>query len=267
MEATTVTAIADLVQRSQALISGLDGRMHALVPNGMTLKEILPADWDPKLIRIKAAAVMHDQASFVSYANRYKSDATRMFAEPGFINGGRPTIAAIFDYHEKDEPHHAAHVASYSPRYSEQWLRWQKNCSATLRQVEFAEMIEECRTDILEPAAAALLDIVRAFKATKKTEFDSVTYQQNGDTLLHYSEKTEQQGGMKMPETLKLCIPVFFRGPRYEVPVFIRYRVGNGGIAFNLKLDRPDRIEDDAFQQITAGIAEGTAIEVYMGKP
>ena len=81
------------------------------------------------------------------------------------LNSKTPTIKAVLDYHDPNEggatsdpvPGRTHHIATYSPRHSEQWSRWCAACSGPLRQVEFAELIEECREDIREPSAAAMI--------------------------------------------------------------------------------------------------------------
>jgi len=266
---TNITA--DVLERivhlaARSLLDDPDGRRHAIIPTGYKIESILPVDWNPPLLRTTAAPAMHDLDSFIAYCKRYQTPATRFFAEPGFISGGRPTVTCIIDYHEADKAQHGAHVVTYAPRYSEQWKRWTAICANAIKQAEFAEFVEENRGDIAEPAAAQMLDIISTFKASKKTDFDSLVYQRNGDVMLAYSEKTEEKGSVKMPEKLMLGIPVYFRSDRYAVPVLIRYRVGNGGVVFQLKVDRADVIEDEAFSVLTKKITEATGIEVYLGR-
>lgn len=262
-----VRALVDIGRREAPTITRPDGGIVALVPDGTKTIPIDPLE--PALPRIRQHVRLHDRDSFVAYVNRYKSDKTRIFAEPGFLAAdGRAIVSAVIDYHEKESPEHGAHVAHYAPRYSEQWERWQTACREPLRQAEFAEFIEEAREDIRDPEAARLLDIVRTFKANKKVEFDSLMYQPNGSVELFYDEKVHQQAGTsgELPERMTLGIPVYFRGILYAVPVFVRYRVGQGAVVFQLKVDRPDVIEDEAFQELTSQISEATEIEVYLGR-
>ena len=240
-----------------------NGGKIIFVPEGYRAEKVNPLD-EP-LTRIKQGVTFHDRDSFVNYVNRFKSDATRLFAEPGFLSPHGAAVTAVLDYHQPGQPDYAVHVATYKPRYSEQWKTWGQAASGTLRQAEFAEFIEENRADVSAPEAAVLLDIIRTFKASRKIEFDSVVYQPNGDVKLAYEDKT-QQGTSTLPEQMQLGIPVYFRGTRYAVPVFIRYKVGGGAVQFQLKLDRPDVIEDEAFSELTDDIATKTSIEVYIGR-
>lgn len=262
----SINAIAALAARHREAIPTPDGGSAILVPDGYDLKTIPPLD--VPLTRIRQSLVFHDLPSFTSYVNTFtQSERTRIFAEPGFLAGGQAKVTAVLDYHTPDHPDHGTHIATYSPRYSDQWQLWKRVCGPEHKQAAFAELIEEARADIRAPEAANLLDIVRTFKANKKTEFDSVVYQPNGSVLLNYSEQVAQTGTSgALPETMTLGIPVYFRGTIYAVPLFVRYRVGNGGVAFQLKLDRADVIEDAAFSEVAKIIFEVTGIEVYMGR-
>lgn len=265
--AETVKALVDLGRQGSPAQEKPDGGFVLVVPTDARVHDIPPLE--PKLTRVRQHVTLHDSDSFVSYVNRYKSEKTRLFAEPGFLaSGGKARITAAIDYHLPDGPEHVVHLATYAPRYSEQWERWHKACEEPFRQAEFAEFIEETRADIREPSAAQLLDIVRTFKASKKAEFDSLTYQPNGSVKLVYDERVTQQTGSsgELPEQMTLGIPVYFRGTIYAVPVFVRYRVVQAAVVFQLKLDRADVIEDEAFGELTDAIAKATEIEVYLGR-
>lgn len=241
-----------------------DGSKMVIVPENYRAEIVEPA----MPARIKQSVSMHDRDSFVAYVNRFKSSATQVFAEPGFLaSDGKARIVAVLDYHEPKQADHGQHVATYTPRYSEQWQRWVKACASPFKQAQFAEFIEEVRADIVDPDAARLLDIVRTFKASKRVEFDSVVYQPNGDVKLGYEERTEQKGSSgNLPEQMKLGIPVYFRGAAYAVPVFVRYKVDNGAVVFVLKIDRAEIIEEAAFTELTAAVKEQAAIDVYLGR-
>lgn len=265
MFAEAIEKIVGLGARAPTPIPLADGGQAVLVPDGYTAERFAPLE--QPLPRIRQSVNMHDAASFVAYVNRYKTAETRLFAEPGFLANGQAHVVAVIDYHEPGSAKYGAHVANYVPRYSDQWRFWHKLCGAPLKQVAFAELIEEARADIRDPEAANLLDIVRTFKANKKVDFDSVVYQPGGDVRLAYTEQTQQQGSSGvLPETMTLGIPVYFRGTVYAVPVFVRYRVGGGAVEFQLKLDRADVIEDAAFGELTAAIATACEIEVYLGR-
>lgn len=242
-----------------------DGTVVLTVPDNT--RDVLIPPLKPLLAR--AVLTMHDLASFTSYVNRFKSEATRIFASVPADQKLVPTLTAILDYHHPAQAENWLHRVTYQPRWSEQWQRWAQTLNGSvLKQVEFAELIEEARRDIHHPDAAVLLDVVRAFKAAKKVEFDSLVYQANGSVKLEYSEQVEQKGSSgSLPEVLKLGIPVFFRGTPFQVDCLVRYRLTGGSVHFNLKIDRPDVIIDEAFADMVKFAQSETDVEVYIGAP
>lgn len=272
IDKSTIDAISDLAGLRAPAIDTPDGGKALALPQGYTLHRVKPLD-DP-LTHIKQLITLHDAESFIAYVNAYKRHDSRIFAEPGFLaSNGAPSIRAVLDYHDPQPgdsepvPRRAAHVALYMPRYSEAWTRWTKACSGPLGQIELAEMIEECREDIRQPSAAELLDIVRTFKAQKKVSYDSVVYQPNGSVKLDYSDNVEKVGNsVNLPEQMTLGIPVYYRGDLFAVGLFIRFKLSSGVVAFSLKMDRADRLEDEAFSGLAKGIGEATGVPLHIGR-
>lgn len=243
-----------------------DGIVHVALPPEWEVREIRPQNLN--LSHIRQQVQVYDETSFIAYLKEFQGATTRVFGFPGFMSSSKmPVIKAVIDYHGKDVPDRCDHQVTFAPRYSDYWSRWIKRaCTAPLTQTEFAELIEENRLDVVDPTAARLIDLINNFKASKKGEFTSILRQSNGDITLVHDEKTEQQGSSgPVPETMKLGIPVFFNGPRYEVPLWIRFRVGNGAVKFHLKAEMADRIEADAFNDIAKNITEKTGVPVYLG--
>ncbi|MBC6444594.1 MAG: DUF2303 family protein [Alphaproteobacteria bacterium GM202ARS2] len=240
-----------------------DGGEVLVVPQGCDVHAMPPVE--PPLPRIRQNPVFHDEASFIAYVQRFKTVETQLFAEPGFI-ATKPHVTAVFDYHHASgDPDRLAHIAVFHPRYSDQWKLW-TGATLGMEQAEFAEFIEENRTDIVDPPAAQLLDMARNFRASKKTNYDAVVYQANGDIKIGYDETTDAKGEVAVPAELELGIPVYFRGNPYSVSVFMRYRVGTGNVTFFLKVDRADIIENDAFNDIVSRIGTAVAIDPYVGR-
>jgi len=247
-----------------------DGATHIMVPAGYKFDRIPP--FEKKITRIRQAVTLHDLESYINYVNQFKTPAARIFAEAGFqASGGKAYALAVLDYHQDaTTPGHSAHTAMFVPRYSEAWTFWSRfngGSNAVLKQAEFAELIEERRFDINDPAAASLLDVVRTLKMKKDVDYDSLTYQSNGGVVLNYSEKVSAQGKSgTLPEKLTIGMPVYYRGEPFAVDVFVRYKLTQGVVTFNLKVDRPDLVEEEAFKTFTEKVANDTAIDVYIGR-
>lgn len=262
-----IDRLFDAGSQARPPIATPDGGLAMALPAGYQLSRIGPLE--PPLTHTKQLVTLHDADSLIAYLDVYKQDGiSRAFAEPGFLaTGSAARLVAVLDYHKSDGPERIAHIATYTPRYSEAWKRWHAACAQPLKQIEFAELIEECRADIAEPDAASLLDIVRTFKAAKKVDYDSVTYQADSTVKLHYSETVDKQGSSgALPELMQLGIPVYYRGDHYKIPLFVRFRVGGGGVMFSLKLDRADVIEDAAFSELVQRVESATGVPVHSGR-
>lgn len=271
MDVLSSEAMKTAYDLGAALAPAIDtpnGGKAIVVPGNYKLEQIAPLELP--LTRIRQSVTLFDTPSFVAYVNRFKTDNTRIFAEPGFIaDGGKAIITAVFDYHGGPAtPDRLGHKAIYRPRYSDEWTVWSP--VQKLAQVAFAEFVEENRADITEPSAAQMLDLIRTFKATRKIDYDSVVYNANGDVTLGYSEKSEASGAKGtttvMPEKVKIGIPVYFRGPKYAIEIFIRYRVNPGAVVFELKPDRVDIIENAAFTELCTDIGKEVGIDPYLGR-
>jgi uncharacterized protein YfdQ (DUF2303 family) len=244
-----------------------DGGKELVVPKDFQTHTIPPLE--PRLPRIRQRVTFYDIGSFIEYVNLFKAEGSRIFAVPGHLSGGAgASFKAILDYHQKAAADHSAHVALFVPKYSEPWVRWMAAAKqGPMLQETFGDFIEENAPDIVDPSAAELLDMVNRFRASKKVEFNSVVRQANGDVTIGYAEQTEVQGsraGVTVPTELKLGIPVFFRGGAYEVRMFLRYKVQEK-LTFSIKADRPEYIEQDAFDGLSAMIGDQTEIRPYLG--
>lgn len=265
IDRNVLESVFDAGQRAAPVHTRPDGGYTLVIPH--LSKEVTIPPLEPILTRIKQSVLVYSEAAFVDYVQSFKSERSRIFAVPGFLADGRgPVVKCIVDYHMLDVPNYKAHIVEYVPRYSEAWERW--SSPRTFGQVEFAEHIEENRSDIIEPAAADLLDIIRTFKASRKVSYDSVVYQNDGSVSVAYSDKVEQASGSKsvtVPAELKLGIRVYHLGSVYSVPVLMRYRMGEGKVLFSTKMDRGDLIEQAAFDEILARVATATSVPVHLG--
>ena len=235
-------------ERNLQTIQTPDGDLGVLVPAGHELQTLTAVDRNlPE--NIQQRVELYDFDSFVDYVSRFEQPTTTIFAAPGFLaENSRPYFRAHIDFHGPGLPMRNDHVATYYPRYSDQWRLWTR--TGGMGQQEFGEFIEENRGDIAEPTAASLIDLVRNFKASRKINYDKTIIEKNGTTKLSYSDETEAHGEIEVPDQITLGIPVYFADEPYAVRFWVRYRVANGGVQFVLKPDRIDIVEQDAFTRL-----------------
>lgn len=257
----TVTAIANLARQANAPFDHPQGGKAIVLPTG-ELKHLPPAD--APLTHIKQAVAVLNAESFVAYVNRFKGegDKTTIFADYR-----QPIIKGCIDYHEVGKPDYLHHTVTFSPPWSEQWARWRNIDGKALAQIEFAEFIEENIADVVTPDGAAFLDVVTGLQAQKKVQFESGIRLQDGTNQLTFHEDIEAKGrsAMVVPAEFSIGVPIFFGGEAYKVRCLLRYRIAEGKLTFAVKINRRLFIEQTAFSDITASIADKTALTVLSG--
>lgn len=259
------------------------GGMGLIVPEGYAVQHIPPLD--KPLTRIKEAPVFLALESFAEYVNDFKDTDTRIFA----ATTPSPAILAVLDYHRGVDgdkgpvPDYGAHRATFVPQPSPQWTRWTSIDGKLLPQRDFAEFIEENLVDVVRPMdgntpvpgypyPADLLEIVKTLKVTKQVEIESAANLANGFVQIKYHEEgsaASKKGAIEVPTKICLGIPVFFGETPYRVECFLRYRAGTpdeGGLKFQIKIDRREQTLLDAFGQQVASAGVQTDIKPLWGK-
>ena len=129
----------------------------------------------------------------------------------------------------------------------------------TMKQADFAKFIEDNLPDIAEPNGSDLLIISRSLEAKKKVDFESAVRLDNGETQFTYNEEikgTAGKGTLEIPEIFVLGIPVFHGGDAYKLEARLRYRINDGQLLMWFDLLRPERLLEDAFNQVIARVKE-----------
>lgn len=248
------------------ILSG-DGAERLVVPEGYKVERIEPVD--RKLGVIRQTPAFADVDSFVAYVNRFKAPETVIFGDLD-----HRTVTAVMDYHapgadgKPARADYTAHRAIYSAKLAEEWARWAGIDGKLIGQTAFAEFVEENLVDIREPVGAAVLEVASQLRARKKVEFQSGVQLQNGTVQLVYKEDIDAagKGEMAVPSEIKIGVPIFYGGPKYEVRVFLRYRIEDGKLGFKIDIHRRRYLEHDAFNEFMKGIGEGTSIAPLAGR-
>lgn len=256
-----VISIANLARQSNTPFDHPQGGKAIVLPTG-TLERLPPID--ATLTHIKQSVDVLNAESFSEYVNRFKGDGIKTTI---FADYRRPLVKAYIDYHEPGKPDYLHHAVTFSPPWSEQWNRWRGIDGKSLAQIDFAEFIEENIADIVTPDGAAFLDIITGLQAQKKVTFESGVRLQDGTNQITFHEDIEAKGrsAMVIPSEFSIGAPVFFGGEAYKVRCLLRYRIVDGRLTFAVKINRRLFIEQTAFADIAAVIAEKTALTVLSG--
>lgn len=214
--------------------------------------------------------------SLAEYVKQHKTGGTALFASRD--NG---SVKAFIDWHEDATRHPACaapgwgrHTVEFRLLHTPEWKAWTGISGRKMSQADFAEFVEENLPDIIEPASAEVLEAIRTVSGERNISFKSAKNLANGDTQIIWKENTETaagtQGEAALPSFLMLRLPVY-RGAEkattFDVKAFLRYRISEGKLSFELKLHRPEVAVDLAFDELVAGFRSALEadVPVYLG--
>lgn len=251
-------------------IATLDGSKAIVVPEGYYVHEFKPTD--KPLTRISCTPRMDDAASFIAYVNRFKVEASVLFAD---LKAN--TITAIFDYHQASHPENGKGIPDYTQHravhpcpWSVEWARWRAVDGQKMTQKALGNFLEEMLHTIAEPDGAGLIEIAAELRVEREVKFKSGTRLQDGTLSIAY-EETDQTSGKKgkivVPDEITIACPIFMGGEAQAFRAKLRYALDRGDLTF--KIDVLNRIEGEqaAFQKVVAQVGDGTGRPVFYGAP
>ena len=202
-------------------------------------------------LRKRAAVTVYDLASFTDYVLHHRETGTTIFAT---LATEGSEFKAIIDYHLAEEelaanPHRARwreHTCTYRLAHTEEWKRWMEWNGKLRSQQDVASFIEDNRLDIVDPAAADMMELVKTLIATQAADFKSFIRLDNGDREFAYSNTTAAKAGlsgqMTVPQTFRLRLPIFIDGPAYDIICRFRYRIVEGKLALGYEVETPHKL-------------------------
>ena len=275
-------AIDDLVAIGSALREAASyNHIHdtpiALIPPGWQLS--LHPELRDRPARIQASVQLHTLAAYIAYLNQYaRTDSAT------FVDLAAGTFRTVIDYHQKEAVHElngeedftlwpnwCGHQALYTAPRTPEFTDWQASSGKAMTQEAFATFIEDHLPDIVEPPAAEMAEIARSLSANIQVKFAKAIRLDNGETQLQYVEEiggsAGAKGQLKIPQTIKLGLPLFKGGDTYAVEARFRYRIKDGTLSMWYELVRIDRLIADAIEGMAMAVKEHTAPAVYFGAP
>jgi uncharacterized protein YfdQ (DUF2303 family) len=107
-------------------------------------------------------------------------------------------------------------------RKTEAWEQWLALDGKLMGQEQFAEFLEDHLPELLDPAAATMLEIAQSIQAATKAEFQSGTRLSTGERQFAYVEnvtaKAGQRGDLTIPETFVVGLVPFEGSEGYGSP-------------------------------------------------
>lgn len=304
--AATIRQMAEDWRNPQVCeITGADVRLLdrprvVLVPKGYEIKdaEDFLAPYRAAPLRRKGTSALADMDSFIAHANRFKDEASALFADKTGTQ-----LLSVLDYHQagpaaQGGQRFGIHRGIHKMILSDEWKAWDQAGKDAMLQPVFAELIEERIPDLIAPPAPPadgseppegdrkLLDYLAQIQATPATpaqmmtisrglrvrEKSAVVNAQNlasGEVELSYkSEHTDESGRpLKVPGCFVIAIPVFDAGPLYRLVVRLRYRVNQGAITWRVQVQRQDDALRHAFAEAALRAQQETGLPLFYGTP
>lgn len=245
--------------------------VQVAVPAGTTLREIDLEKLREHPRRMQGVAALSDEASFLAYVQRHKSESTVAWCA---FNPATYALAfwAIFDDHTKGLPGWRGHAAQFAPALSVEWGIWAKQDEKPQGQIEFAQFLERNEGDIASvpgmPTSLQMMEMATGFESTGEKRVRSIVKLQGGGVSLQYvegdDEATLQQ--MKAFDKFAIGIPVFWSGASYCINARLRYRQAQGKVTFWYELIRPDRVHEAAAKDVITRVRDGLGdVPMVMG--
>lgn len=238
------------------------GTPAVILPPGHSLQKLEELRERP--IRIASTVNATSHTSFITYFNRFAdSDSTI------FVDYEKKAFLGILDYHNDSheanaspEPRHCVHKVAYNCPLTPEAKRWLDADGKPMSQFDFAQFIETGALEIIEPAAAEMLEVALTLQAANSVNFRSAIRLQNGQHQFKYEENIQGQAGvagqLEIPTKIALALKLF-RGDEeaYRIEANFRYRIKEGQLVLWYELIRPHLALEDAVKVIANKVKEG----------
>lgn len=241
------------------VVTSRDGQLHKI--------DLTGEQWQDAPKRKVGNTSVRDVPSFATYWTKHADGASEVYA-----NRDARTVTAVLDANTADGARWGQHRLHLQLQYSTAWKAWTSKDGQPMGQEEFAEFLEDNRADIVEPAAAEMLEIASSLSASTKANFESGITLSNGQRKLSYVEETTAKAGTRgdltIPTEIRLGIRVF-EGAEFaeRVTARFRYRINSGKLSLHYKLDRPADVIALAFEAAVNELADACDTTVMRGAP
>lgn len=214
--------------------------------------------------RKRGTVELFTAGSFADYVKTHDTGSVSIFADVR-----QALVEAVIDGDTRDAAGWGQHRAVMRLRFTDPWKHWTSADGRLAKQQAFAEHIEQGLLEIVDPAAADMLEIAQHFQANTAAEFQTSKLLSNGQVQLKYTEQVDARAGvagqLDVPATFTLALRPFEGSDTYKVTARLRYRVGGGALAIGYQLDRPNDVLNAAFDDVLNEIAETTSLLPYAG--
>ena len=244
----------------------------ALVPNGdgdACLENI--AEMLSRPTAKMGTITLRERADFVAAVNEHKLPETRIFAD---IVPSGASFLAIFDFHNPASfPDSAPGLnlfrAAFTLRFSPEWLAWTNALDKFVPSAEFGEFIESREAEFVAPNAATMATLAYTLRGTESCTFTDAVNLANGNVDFAFKRESDVRAGadgsLRVPEEIRIRIPIFLGEEAREFTLKFRYRTKQGHAYFSVSFPTSERVVSDAVKAVREAIAQATSLPVWHG--
>lgn len=240
---------------------------HVLVPDNCKLESLEGVL--PRPVRKSGCPVFAHETGFTAYVNDHKDEASRIYADLDAA-----TMIAVLNHHEAVPDQVAArwgdHRAKFEPPKDPDWITWTGHDDEPMKQLQFAQFVEDNLPAIVAPDGAELLELAQHLEATTKVQFKSAQRLAGGSRSFAYEEQAQNKlgrGKVELPEAFHLRLSVFRGGDKVHLEAKLRTRIAEGQLTLWYHLHRPQDALEEAFQRLRDGVGVATGIVPWLGVP
>ncbi|HET9951429.1 MAG TPA: DUF2303 family protein [Candidatus Eisenbacteria bacterium] len=261
--------------------------------------EVLPVDFKREAyrkapLRRKGTIETHTLGSFVNVVNRDKRPDSVIFADVPAMK-----LTAILDFHGAADsaPRFGEDRVVYGFQISKQLKAWMSAASSLMDQKTFSRLIDDRIGDVGEgpyeeksiahefarrrgiafASIADLLVFTRTIAAKSSTASTEQIDETTGDVSIQFSKRGDVQTPdgkpVLVPFAFVLTIPVLsgLGATEFNIPVRLRYDIGEKGITWRIELHALDKFTqaavDESVKTIAKPAPDGCGLPVFMGSP
>jgi uncharacterized protein YfdQ (DUF2303 family) len=209
--------------------------------------------------------------SFVDVTRRHESvgdgDTLTVWVHP--TSGA--VIAVLNDHGRGQAAQWGDHRVKLDLLKTEEWNRWKSLDGKLVDQEAFAEHIQDGLTEIAEPPAADLLEIVQTMQGSTSASWQAGVRIVDGSVQMKYVEAVDatagREGQLSIPTEFTLVVAPFVGEPVATITAHLRWRMRGGKLVIGYKLDNPEVIIRETLEKIAQRLAEEFPGVVYLGTP
>lgn len=214
---------------------------------------------DAHPLRASGESDAHDATTLAAFIVKYGDTNTEVWAS----ERDRRIVAILNAGYALDEPDGfrpgwADHRITYAATRTPSWKAWVDQDGKMLEQREFAELIEDRLSDIVDPASLDMLEVAQSIEGTIGATFKSSQRLRTGERKLTYDENIQTQAGgggeLEVPEKFTIRLAPYEGADIVDVDCRLRVRIAGGTLKLGYRIIDREQVERDAFRSVVAAL-------------